>query len=230
MSSVQTEEEINKLKQDLSILYKWSVDWQMLFNVEKCKVMHIGLRNQNTKYQMGGKELSEVTEERDLGVIVSKDLKVGNQCAKAASKGNQILGMISRTFECKNKEIMLHLYKSLVRPHLDYCSQSWRPHLTKDIDVLEKVQRRATRMICEYKDLEYHERLKYLKLTTLETRRLRADLVEVLKYLGLQGVKRITGSYRRIFLSKKNKHYKRPFSQIIQGKNQTGRGKVQFWK
>ena len=99
MSSVQTEEEINKLRQDLSSLYKWSVDWQMLFNVEKCKVMHIGLRNQNTKYQMGGKELSEVTEERDLGVIVSKDLKVGKQCAKAANKGNQILGMIFRTFE-----------------------------------------------------------------------------------------------------------------------------------
>ena len=63
---------------------------------------------------------------------------------------------------------MLLLYKSLVRPHLDYCIQVWRPYLQKDIDILEKVQRRATRMVEGFKGLSHEERLKRLHLTTLE--------------------------------------------------------------
>ena len=138
---------------------------------------------------MGDTELGVVSEERDLGVIVSKDLKVNKQCTKAANKGNQVLGMISRSFENKNKDIMLQLYKSLVRPHLDFCIQSWRPYLAKDIALLEKVQKRATRMIKECKNMRYNERLKTLKLTTLETRRMRADLIEVFKIIkGLEGL------------------------------------------
>ena len=71
--------------------------------------------------------------------------KVGNQCLKAAKKGNKTLGMIKRTFACRSKNIMVKLYKSLVRPKLEYCVQAWRPHFKKDIEVLEKVQRRVTR-------------------------------------------------------------------------------------
>ena len=93
---------------------------------------------------------------------------------------------------------MLQLYKSLVRPHLDYCIQAWRPHLVKDIERLEKVQRRATKMISECKGMEYYERLKRLKLTTLETRRLRADLIEVYKIMnGLEGIEEETFFERR---------------------------------
>ena len=72
---------------------------------------------------------------------------------------------------------------SLVRPHLDYACQAWNPHFQRDIDVLERVQRRATRMISECRGLEYSDRLRILRLTTLETRRMRADLLEVYKIL-----------------------------------------------
>ena len=83
------------------------------------------------------------------------------------------------------------MYKSLVWPQLDYCTQAWRPHLQKDIDVLEKVQRRATKMIKECKGMEYAERLKVTKLTTLKTRRIRADLIEVYKIIkGMEGLKK----------------------------------------
>src|ERR1700721_2849387 len=161
----------------------------MSFNLDKCKVMHIGNNNNLSSYSMGGQDLEEVDEERDLGVIINNKFKVDRQCAKVTKKANQVLGLIYRTFACKNKNIMLKLYKSLVRPHLDYCCQAWRPHLLKDINLLERVQKRATRMIEECKDMRYEDRLKELRLTTLETRRVRADLLEVYKIVNkLEGV------------------------------------------
>jgi len=88
--------------------------------------------------------------ERDLGILIKDNLKVSQQCNKAANTANRILGMISRTFSYKPCVLVNTLYKSLVRPHLDYCSQAWRPHLKKDIDTLEKVQRRASRMVTAF--------------------------------------------------------------------------------
>jgi len=89
----------------------------------------------------------------------------------------------------RNKFIIMKLYKSLVRPHLDYCIQAWRPHLEKDIDVLERVQKRMTRMVEGCKNVSYEKRLSKLGLTTLETRRVRADLIEVYKIC--QGLDRV---------------------------------------
>ena len=102
---------------------------------------------------------------------------------ESCKKGNQILGLIARIFVSREKEIILKLYKSLVRPHLDYCIQAWRPHLTKDIELLEKVQRRATKLIADCKAYSYEDRLKKVNLTTLETRRERADMIEVWKII-----------------------------------------------
>jgi len=93
------------------------------------------------------------------------------------------LGMIRRTFLCEDKELILQLYKSLVRPRLEYCIQAWRPYLKKDIDVLVRVQKRATKLISGLSEMGYEERLKILGLTTLETQRLRGDLIEVFKIL-----------------------------------------------
>ena len=89
--------------------------------------------------------------------------------------------MIKRTFTYLNKENMLLLYMSLVRPHLEYSVQAWRPHYRKDIDLIEKVQSRATKLIPQLKDKSYKERLIFLKLKTLETKRLRGLLIEVFK-------------------------------------------------
>jgi len=92
----------------------------MLFNVDKCKVMHIGHSNSKAKYEMNDQFLDEVTEERDLGVIMQSDLKCSSQCTKAVNTANRILGMIKRTISVRDKDIILQLYTSLVRPHLEY--------------------------------------------------------------------------------------------------------------
>ena len=75
------------------------------------------------------------------------------------------------------------MYKTIVRPHLECCIQAWRPYLKKDIDTLERIQRRATKIILELRDLSYEERLKKCGLTTLETMWLRGDQIEVFKIL-----------------------------------------------
>ena len=95
----------------------------MLFNVEKCKVMHIGYDNMKTEYLMDGVKLKHVNEEKDLGVIISEGLKWEKQCSSAVSKANRILGMIKLNFVDRSKETILVLYKSLIRPHLEYCCQ-----------------------------------------------------------------------------------------------------------
>ncbi|XP_071498990.1 NXPE family member 1-like [Diadema antillarum] len=108
---------------------------------------------------MNNSQLMESTEEKDLGVLVNKSLKVGTQCAAAANKGNRTLGMIKRNFTFRSREVILRLYKSLVRPHLDYAMQTWSPYLEKDKKVLEKVQARATKLIANIQHLPYEERL-----------------------------------------------------------------------
>ena len=178
---VSTAEHVKLLQSDLNNLYNWSNEWQMLFNIDKCKVMHFGNNNLHAVYTLGGKVLQVVEEERDLGVIVQDDLKVSKQCAKAVTTANKVLGMISRSFSNRSAKVIVQFYKSLVCPHLEYCIQAWSPYLEKDKKLLEKVQRRATRMVDGLKQKDYPQRLKALHLTTLETRRIRGDLIQLFK-------------------------------------------------
>ena len=82
-----------------------------------------------------------------------------------------------------DKEMFLTLYKSLIRPQLEYANQVWSPRLSKHVTMLENVQRRATQLVPELKELNYEERLRTLKLPTLAYRRLRGDLIEVYKIM-----------------------------------------------
>ena len=129
---VNSPEDRNALQEDLRRLSDWSEVWQMKFNVDKCKVMHLGPRNMLWNYSMGGRHLKEVREERDLGVIITNDLKVEAQCSAACVKANRMLGLLKRTLVNKSPTILTTLYKSLVRPHLEYSTAAWSPHYVKD--------------------------------------------------------------------------------------------------
>ena len=151
-----------QFRQDLVDLNRWSNDWLMLFNTDKCKVMHLGNKNPCVKYELGGLELEYILEENDLGILITKDLKVRAQCSRAAKTTNRVLGLMRGTFTCKDEQTIIHLYKSLDRPHFEYCVhmvQAWRPYLSKDIEMLEKVQRRSTKMVYGFNDLTYEQRL-----------------------------------------------------------------------
>ena len=129
---------------------------------------------------MGDAVLGRTTQEKDLGVTFSADMKVSEQCGIAASKGNQILALIRRTIMYKEKQIIVPLYNAIVRPHLEYCIQAWRPYRKKDVAKLERIKR-ATKIISGLRDLSYESRLLQCGLTTLENRRLRGDQIEVFK-------------------------------------------------
>ena len=106
-----------KLQDDINKLVKWSEKWQMLFIFGKCKCLHTGPGNTGMNYEMGGTVLSKTVKEKDLGVTMNANMKVSEQCRIAASKGNQVLGMIQRNITYKDKNLIVPLYKAIVRPH-----------------------------------------------------------------------------------------------------------------
>ena len=163
----------------------------MRFNVDKCKVMHLGRGNPGGSYVMNGGSLGAVQEERDLGVRITSDLKASAHCAYVCSRANRVLGMIARTVVYRSSDVLTKLYKSLVRPHLEYCVSAWSPHYVKDRERLERVQHRFTRMVPGLKGLDYGTRLERLNLMTLEERRNRSDLVELFTiFKGLSAIPR----------------------------------------
>ena len=178
---IESDTDADSLNQDLKKLAEWADKWQMQFNVDKCVVMHLGHNNLHHNYMLGDNVLHNTNLERDLGVMMSSNCKVSEQCIKAVKKANSILGIINRKIKFKSKDNIVRLYKTLVRPQLEYCIQAWNPYEKKDIDLLEGVQKRALRMINGYRYISYEARLRSTGLTTLVKRRVRGDLIEVFK-------------------------------------------------
>ena len=148
IGTVKDSTDSERLQADVDTLYQWAGTWQMKFNISKCKVMHLGRRNASLQYCMNGQSLEEVTSYRDLGVIMSSHLKVNEHCQEAYRKANRMLGLVKRT-----TLVLVRLYKSLVRPHLEYCSPVWSPHFQKDKSLLKRVQYRFTRLFLELRSL-----------------------------------------------------------------------------
>ena len=182
-SRVICEKDVASLQKDLDALPDWSDKWQMRFNLDKCKVMHIGVNNPKSPYTFFNQFLTISTCEKDLGVYICDSLKVSMQCLEAEKKALKVLGFIKRSFNYKNQEIIITLYKSLVRPHLEYAVQMWSPYLRKDIERLERVQARATKLIPSLRNISYERRLKELNMFSLETRRKRGELIETFKII-----------------------------------------------
>ena len=185
--TVKSIDDCNILHNDLDTLSQWTNEWLLSFNVDKYKVMHIGKNNPKLEYTMRteneNKILIETREEKDLGVWITNDLKPEKQVIAASQRAMTVLRSVKRAFVRFDIETFSIIYTTYIRPHLEYCIQAWAPYYAKDILLLEKVQRRATKLVWGLKDLSYEERLERLKLFSLEERRLRGDLIQTFKLL-----------------------------------------------
>ena len=160
------------LQSDLTALDLWADRWQIKFNPGKCEVMRIthNKDKSTTRYQVSGHELRNVSSYKHLGVIMANDLTWTKHVNGTDHNANKVVGLLKRTVGSKNKDIFSILYKSLVRPILEYASPVWSPHLAKDIHEIDKVQRRASRIALGQRkqEMEYEDRCKILKWNSLE--------------------------------------------------------------
>ena len=184
---INTNEDSKNLQENIYKACDWATKWQMTFNTKKCKIMHIGPKETTEYFTKDSNNIyttiTEVDQEKDLGVIFDKKLNFNTHISTKVNIANRNLGLISKTFIFMDQVMFLQLYKALVRPHLEYASVIWAPKYLKDSKAIENVQRRATKLLVQLQNKNYQDRLKRIGLPTLEYRRKRADLIQTYKLI-----------------------------------------------
>ena len=158
-------------------------------------------------YQLYDNHLDHVFEETDLGVTIDSELRFEEHISKKVNKANSIVGLIRRSFAHLDGNLFKRLYTTLVRPHLEYAQAVWSPISQKLVDMLENVQKRATKLIDGYANLDYEERLRRLDLPTLVYRRARGDMIEVYKHFHAYDQEQIPDIFQRQFYGKRKHEY-----------------------
>ena len=159
------------LQEDIDRISAWGEQSLMSFNTDKCQVMTLGRSHEEYNCTMSkhGNSLllNRCNEQQDLGILFTSNLKFSHHVSKIACKANRVIVIIKRSFHCIDKIMFCTLYVSLVRPHLEYASEIWNPHLIGDIQVLKKVQKHATKLVPDLRQLTYTDRLVALNLPSL---------------------------------------------------------------
>ena len=138
---IRSPEDYSHLQYDIDILLRWSKEWLLCFNVSKCKVLHIGSAPYAGDYRLGHVSLELLDNMSDLGILMDSKLKFHMHTDSVVNKAYRVLGLINKSFECKDLDIVLKLYKSLVRPIVEYANVIWGPHYILDQQKVEHTKR-----------------------------------------------------------------------------------------
>ena len=183
MKVIAGEEDRVMLQRALDSMAEWAERWGMEFNVNKCKIMHLGKNNPEFEYFLYGTKLAVTEEEKDVGVQINKNLKPANHCKRVSLRAEAVLKQITRNFHYRDRRTFIKLYKQYVRPHLEFASPAWSPWTQADKQLVEKVQEKALKMVTGLVGRSYEERCLEVGLQTLERRRWEQDMVEVYRIL-----------------------------------------------
>ena len=182
---IKSEHDRLKLQHSIDQMYNWTQEWQLNFNQAKCKILHIGENNPKYQYFIGegtNRRVIEITTlEKDLGILVDNNINFEDYIDYIIKRASTKKAQILRNFSYRSKKVLVPLFKTLVRPILEYANTAWDSSLRTQVNLLEAVQRKYTRHILEVKKLSYEERLQKLKLPSLEYRRFRGDLIQCYK-------------------------------------------------
>ena len=193
LRKVRDSEDCRELQKDIDRVREWSNKWQMQFNNRKCKKIEFGKSSKRCSfnYKLGQDTIKKVTEEKDLGVICAEDLSPEKHINKITGESLNLLKNIRTAFAYLDDNMMKKIITSMIRPRLEYAAIIWSPHKKKHIKKLERVQRAATKMIPEFQDLTYEERLDRMELPSLEKRRERGDMIAMFRLInGLEKLDR----------------------------------------
>ena len=183
IKNIESEEDKHKMLEDLKAVINWANMNKMELNEEKFMLLQHGKNNEiKTPYRINENLLLQQSEyAKDLGILVDKDLKWSYHIATITTSATQLAGWVMRVFKNRTKEVILTLYKSLIRPKLEYGCVVWNPHLISDIAKLEAVQRTITFKIENMSNYNYWERLKHLDLYSMQRRRERYICIHMYK-------------------------------------------------
>ena len=186
-SAINDQESIEELQRDVDRMVVWCNQWRLKINPEKCNLLQYNPRSAQRQfsptYWIEDVEIQRKTEVRDLGIFISEDLKFHAQVDKACRRAHMEINRIRRSFTSRSPEFISNMWKLYVRPHLEYCVEVWNPKALGDINKMEKVQNKMSKLARNCRHLRPEQRNEIMGLTAHEKRRLRGDLIYTYKYI-----------------------------------------------
>ena len=182
---IKSEQNIEQFQEDIDHLFAWCQTWRLRLNPQKCLLVQYNprstLRQYQPEYRINGTIVNKKSQTRDLGIIISEDMKFHNQVNSVCSRANKEIHRIRRCFITRTPSFLSNMFKTYVRPHMEYAVEVWSPSYIGDIKQMERVQNRMTKLLRHGNMMTPEERNEVLGLSTHEERRRRGDMIATFK-------------------------------------------------